>query len=129
MRQKHTKKTKTITSIQYSHPFQIIDCCSSEATIDGGDVLFTGREFFVGLSTRTNAEGVSALQDAFPEYPVHGISVDAGLHLKTLSSVAAEDVIIIGTSAASKSAKKQIQVEKVLNFSLSLQVSKSLSFT
>lgn len=88
---------------------QIIDCCSSEATIDGGDVLFTGREFFVGLSTRTNAEGVSALQDAFPEYPVHGISVDAGLHLKTLSSVAAEDVIIIGTSAASKSAKKQIQ--------------------
>lgn len=24
------------------------------ATMDGGDVLFTGREFFVGLSTRTN---------------------------------------------------------------------------
>ena len=22
--------------------------------MDGGDVLFTGREFFVGLSTRTN---------------------------------------------------------------------------
>ena len=28
--------------------------------MDGGDVLFTGREFFVGLSTRTNA--VSWLQ-------------------------------------------------------------------
>ena len=27
------------------------------ATMDGGDVLFTGREFFVGLSTRTNQVG------------------------------------------------------------------------
>ena len=27
---------------------------SSDATMDGGDVLFTGREFFVGLSERTN---------------------------------------------------------------------------
>ena len=25
--------------------------------MDGGDVLFTGREFFVGLSTRTNQVG------------------------------------------------------------------------
>lgn len=24
------------------------------ATMDGGDVLFTGKEFFVGISTRTN---------------------------------------------------------------------------
>ena len=69
-------------------------------------------------------EGVSALQDVFPGYPLRGISVDAGLHLKTLSFVTAEDVIIIGTSAASKSTKKQIQV-KGFEF-IFLQVSKSL---
>lgn len=28
-----------------------------EAFIDGGDVCFTGREFFVGLSKRTNSKG------------------------------------------------------------------------
>ena len=27
---------------------------ASPATMDGGDVLFTGREFFVGTSQRTN---------------------------------------------------------------------------
>jgi len=87
---------------------QIIDICESTARIDGGDVLFTGKEFFVGLSSRTNEAGVAALQRAFPECPVHGITVDAGLHLKTLSSVAMEDVIIIGSSEAAASAKRQI---------------------
>ena len=33
------------------HEIENID---PEATLDGGDVLFTGREFFVGLSHRTN---------------------------------------------------------------------------
>ena len=30
----------------------------SEAFIDGGDCLYTGREFIVGLSTRTNQKGI-----------------------------------------------------------------------
>ena len=32
----------------------IIEIDDPEATIDGGDVMFTGREFLVGLSSRTN---------------------------------------------------------------------------
>ena len=42
---------------------------NDEATIDGGDVLFTGQEIFVGLSQRTNYQGANALAKAFPEYP------------------------------------------------------------
>ena len=34
--------------------------------LDGGDVLFTGREILVGLSSRTNQAGVEAVQAAFP---------------------------------------------------------------
>lgn len=34
---------------------QIVETDDAEAFIDGGDVLFTGREFLVGLSRRTNA--------------------------------------------------------------------------
>jgi dimethylargininase len=33
-------------------------------------VLFTGREFFVGLSKTTNLIGAKAVASAFPEYPV-----------------------------------------------------------
>jgi len=40
------------------------------ARLDGGDVLFTGREFFVGLSSRTNSAGVAAVAAAFPGIPV-----------------------------------------------------------
>ena len=38
--------------------------------MDGGDVLFTGREFFVGLSSRTNKEGIEFLAKTFSKYPV-----------------------------------------------------------
>lgn len=40
------------------------------ARMDGGDVLFTGREFFVGLSSRTNKEGIEFLAKTFSKYPV-----------------------------------------------------------
>jgi dimethylargininase len=42
-------------------------------TLDGGDVLWTGREFFCGLGARTNAVGVEALRAAFPGARVTGV--------------------------------------------------------
>ena len=33
---------------------EIFEVDDPEAIIDGGDVMFTGREFLVGLSKRTN---------------------------------------------------------------------------
>lgn len=35
------------------------------ATLEGGDVLFTGREFFVGVSSHTNRRGAEVLADTF----------------------------------------------------------------
>lgn len=32
-----------------------------EATLDGGDVLYTGKHLFVGLSKRTNKRGAECL--------------------------------------------------------------------
>ena len=54
------------------------------AKLDGGDVIFTGKEILVGLSSRTNQEGVDAVAQAFPGFPVTGIPVSGPLHLKTL---------------------------------------------
>jgi hypothetical protein len=34
---------------------------NAPATVDGGDVLYTGRHVFVGLSERSNQEGVDFL--------------------------------------------------------------------
>jgi len=38
-------------------------------------VLFTGREFFIGLSTHTNTEGAMAVASTWPEYPCTPIKV------------------------------------------------------
>lgn len=59
-----------IRTILRREGLSIVDIKDPLATIDGGDVLFTGREFFVGLSKTTNLSGAKAVASAFPEYPV-----------------------------------------------------------
>ena len=41
---------------------------TNNALLSGSDVLFTGREFFVGLSDHTNMEGALAVASTGPEY-------------------------------------------------------------
>ena len=76
----------------------IVEIADETATIDGGDVLFTGtlrywyiqhifwnlrifwsyflgKEFFVGLSERTNIGGARAVAAAFPEFPCTPVKV------------------------------------------------------
>lgn len=65
-----------IKSILRKEGLNIVEVLDSIATIDASDVLFTGREFFVGLSKRTNILGAKAVAEAFPEYPVSLIKVN-----------------------------------------------------
>lgn len=53
----------------------IIEMSDTSAKLDGGDVLFTGKEFFVGLSDWTNEAGARAVAVSFPEYPCTPIKV------------------------------------------------------
>lgn len=102
--------------------------CSALAppgTLDGGDVVWTGREFFCGLSRRTNRVGLEALAAAFPGARVTGVPLgelhrearrgararlahpsarlvsegegeeDAPLHLKSLLSLVGPDTIAV----------------------------------
>ena len=81
---------------------------SEPAQLDGGDVMFTGREIFVGLSARTNAAGFDCLAAAFPAYPAHAVNIDnETLHLKSMMSMVDDDVILCGKS---EDAAKAIQI-------------------
>lgn len=80
------------------------------AYMDGGDVLFTGREILVGLSERTNKAGVEAIAKIFPHWPVSGIPVSLPvLHLKSMSSMAGIDTIAISDSRSGQIAWKEIE--------------------
>ncbi|CAL1592713.1 unnamed protein product [Knipowitschia caucasica] len=87
----------------------IVEMTDENATLDGGDVLFTGQEFFVGLSKRTNQKGAEILADAFKDYAVSTVAVEEGLHLKSFCSMGGPGLILIGSSDHAQKALKIMQ--------------------
>lgn len=67
------------------------------ATLDGGDVLRVGDTFLVGLSERTNRAGADALARAARPLglTVRAVPVGAGLHLKSVVTLAAPDLAVV----------------------------------
>src|SRR5215216_4480913 len=67
------------------------------ATLEGGDVLRLGRTLYVGLSPRTNAEGVAGLRRlAAPHgYKVVAVEPHGCLHLKTGCSALDEGTVLV----------------------------------
>jgi len=67
------------------------------ATLDGGDVLRAGRFVFVGLSQRTNREGIAQLRDLLQafDYEVQPVEVRDCLHLKSACSYIGNDTVLI----------------------------------
>ncbi|XP_060686008.1 N(G),N(G)-dimethylarginine dimethylaminohydrolase 1 [Hemiscyllium ocellatum] len=88
--------------------FNIVEMKDETATLDGGDVLFTGREFFVGLSSRTNQRGAQILADVFKDYVVIPVDVTGTLHLKTFCTMAGPDLIAIGSSVEAQKTLKEM---------------------
>ena len=67
------------------------------ATLDGGDVLVVGHDIFIGISARTNEEGVSQARLAFEPlgYTVTGVPVSGCLHLKSAVGQVSPDTLLI----------------------------------
>ncbi|CAF2382906.1 unnamed protein product [Rotaria sp. Silwood2] len=103
------KEVDIIRTILRREGLSIMDIKDPLATIDGGDVLFTGREFFVGLSRTTNMAGAKAVASAFPEYPVTLIRIKKGSHLKNFVSMVAMDTMAIGKSDIAKDLLRQME--------------------
>jgi dimethylargininase len=70
---------------------------TGDATLDGGDVLALERTLLVGLSQRTNAEGVRQLRALVARhgYRVETLAVEGALHLKTAITRAAERTLLL----------------------------------
>ncbi|CAL4069217.1 unnamed protein product, partial [Meganyctiphanes norvegica] len=103
-REKEVEYMRSILKNELELP--VIEIKDPKATLDGGDVLFTGKEFFVGLSGRTNQAGACALASTFPEFPCVPIKVDKSLHLKMLITMAGPDVMCVGPSAEARDTLK-----------------------
>jgi dimethylargininase len=66
-------------------------------TLDGGDVLSVGRTVYVGLSSRSNLEGVEQLRRLLTpfDYQVKPVEVRGCLHLKSALTAAHDSLLLI----------------------------------
>jgi len=89
---------------------KIVEVNSDEAYVEGGDVLWTGQEIFVGLSERTNLMGAMAVANAFPEYATTIVKVyPPATHLKDYISVCGTDVLAVGKSTSAQKTFQEIR--------------------
>lgn len=89
----------------------VVEPTSSKALLSGSDVLFTGREFFVGISQSTNTEGAVAVAATWPEYPCTPVKVDGPYHLKTFLNMAGPEVISVGAGPEAQNILKRMERE------------------
>jgi len=77
-------------------PFRELRYIREPATLEGGDVVCIGKTFYVGLSRRTNREGVAQLTDILDSlgYRVVPVDVTGCLHLKSGACWAGGDTIL-----------------------------------
>jgi dimethylargininase len=70
------------------------------ATLDGGDVLRIGRSIFVGLSRRTNRDGIEQLRGLLEsyDYRVQSVEISGCLHLKSACSHIGNNTVLVNRS-------------------------------
>lgn len=70
---------------------------AAPGTLDGGDVLRAGRDVYVGMSGRSNAEGLRQLAAVVSPYGyrVHGVATRGCLHLKSAVTCATDSILVI----------------------------------
>jgi dimethylargininase len=80
--------------------YRPLEFLKTPATLDGGDVMRIGRTLFVGLSGRTNRQGVEQLTELVRPhgYQVQAVEVRGCLHLKSACSYVGNNTILINRS-------------------------------
>ncbi len=80
-----TRRREAATIAAALSPFRKLFRVELPGTVEGGDILRLGRKLFIGLTARSNAEGISQLAAIVAPlgYEVIGVPVTGCLHLKS----------------------------------------------
>jgi dimethylargininase len=84
--------------------FRPLSHIHSPGTLDGGDVLLAGNQFFVGISDRTNDHGANQFGRLVTDhgYAWKPVLVSSGLHLKSSVNYAGKDTLLLTEEFASR---------------------------
>ncbi len=80
-----SRRAETESAAEALKPFRELYFIEPPALLDGGDVLVTGKNVYVGLSSRTNPEAAAQLREKLKPlgYEVKEVMVAGCLHLKS----------------------------------------------
>lgn len=97
-------ETSTIAKTLQQLGMKVVDmngdsCDTPETTLDGGDVLYTGRHLFVGRSGRTQANAATTLEAVFDRTAIPIQTPSSHLHLKSVVSHVDEFTLVAPTHA------------------------------
>jgi dimethylargininase len=80
--------------------YRPLEFLTEPATLDGGDVMRIDRTLYVGVSARTNRDGIAQLTGLLRryDYEVRPIEVSGCLHLKSACSYIGNNTILVNRS-------------------------------
>ncbi len=92
-----SRKPETESIIRALSPHCTLVHVTEPATVDGGDVLVLGKNIYVGISTRSNAESIRQMQELLNNfgYKVIAVEMHDCLHLKTAVTKVDEKTLLI----------------------------------
>ncbi len=92
-----SRRAETASVAEALKPYRKLFHIQAPGTLDGGDVLRIGKTLYVGLSNRSNLEGIEQLQRiviAFG-YSINAVRLRDCLHLKSAVTQVAENTLLI----------------------------------
>jgi dimethylargininase len=95
-----SRRPETISLANALSRYRPLKFLTEPATLDGGDVLRVGRSVFVGLSQRTNREGLAQLKEWLGShgYQIQPVEVKGCLHLKSGCSFIGNHTMLVNRS-------------------------------
>ncbi len=92
-----SRKPETASVAEALEPYRKLFFIQEPGTMDGGDVLKVGKRVFVGVTPRTNLEGIEQMRKILAPYgySVKGVTVHGCLHLKSAVTQVAENTLLI----------------------------------
>lgn len=92
-----SRRAETASVAETLRRYRPIESIAAPATLDGGDVLVSGRTLFVGLTARTSTQGAAELAriTVSAGYTVRTVPVTGCLHLKSAVTEVADRTLLI----------------------------------
>ena len=95
-----TRRREAASLAQELSKYRKLETVKLPGTLEGGDVLRIGRKLFVGLTRRSNAEGIRQLAEILKphDYQVVAVPVTGCLHLKSAVTYLGENTLLANRS-------------------------------